>query len=54
MCGRGLLLEAVDQPAVGPQMHLFHDIFQRYQVLDVEVWLVGKVFGGGVEVDVET
>ena len=49
----GLLLKAVDEPAVRPQRHFFHDIFEGDEVFDVEVGLVGEVFGGGVEVDVE-
>jgi hypothetical protein len=46
-------LEAVDEAAVGPEGHFFHDIFQADEVFDVEVGLEGEGLGGGVEVYVE-
>ena len=52
-CLLAYLLEAVDQPAVRPQRHFFHDVFERDEVFDVQVRLVGKVFRGRIEVDVE-
>jgi hypothetical protein len=47
-------LEAVYQAAVGAKAHFFHDIFEADQVFNVEVRLKCEVFGGGVEVYVET
>lgn len=47
------VLEAVDEPAVGAQPYLFHDVLERDEVFDVDVGLVGEIFGRRVEVDVE-
>ncbi|KAB8345952.1 hypothetical protein FH972_023004 [Carpinus fangiana] len=46
-------LEAVDQAAVGAKVHLLHDILERDQVLDIDVRLVGKLRGRGVQVHVK-
>ncbi len=46
-------LEAIDQAAIGAETHLFHDILEADEVLDVEIGLKGKLFSGRVEVDVE-
>jgi len=45
--------EAVDQAAVGAEAHFLHDIFEGDEIFDVKIGLVGEVFGGGVEIDVE-
>jgi len=47
------VLEAVDEAAVGAQPYLIHDVGERDEVFDVDVGLVGEVFGRRVEVDVE-
>ena len=47
-------LKAVDQPPVGSQALLLHDIFEGDELLDVEVRFIGKVLSGRVKVDVET
>jgi len=47
------VLEAVDEAAVGAQPYLVHDVGERDEVFDVDVGLVGEVFGRRVEVDVE-
>lgn len=49
-----VVLEAVDESAVRTEPYLFHDIFERDEIFDVDVGLVGEIFGGRVEVDVET
>lgn len=46
-------LEAVDEPAVGAEPHLLHDVLERDEVLDVEVGRVLERLGRRVEVDVE-
>lgn len=45
--------EAVYQTTVRAETHLFHNIFKGDQFLDVEIGLMGKFFGRGVEIDVE-
>ena len=47
-------LETVDQTAVGSQSHFGHDVLERDEVFDVEVGLVRELFGGRVQVDIET
>lgn len=46
-------LEAVDQPAVGAETHLLHDVLEGDEVLDVEVRRVLERLGRRVQVDVE-
>jgi hypothetical protein len=46
--------KAIDQAAVRPKGHFFHNIFEADEVFDVEIWLVGEVVGCWVKVDVET
>jgi len=48
-----VVLEAVDQPAIRTKPYLLHDVFERNEIFDVDVGLVGEVLGGRVEVDVE-
>jgi len=48
------MLETIYQPAIRSQAHFFHNILERYELFDVQVWLIGKVFGCWVEVDIET
>ena len=47
------VLEAVDEPAVRTQPYLFHDVFERDEIFDVDVGLIDEIFGRRVEVDVE-
>ena len=46
--------EAINQAAVRPKGHFFHDIFEADEVFDIEIWLVGEVVSCWVKVDVET
>lgn len=46
-------LEAVDEPAIGPEANLFHSIFERDELFDVEIGLVLKGLGSWIEVDVK-
>jgi hypothetical protein len=45
--------EAVDEAAVGAESHFFHDIGEGDKIFDIEVRLMGEVFSGRVEVDIE-
>lgn len=46
-------LKAIDQSPIRSQSHLLHGILERYELLDVEVWCIGKVLSGRVKINIE-
>ncbi|KAI6761848.1 hypothetical protein HG531_002401 [Fusarium graminearum] len=46
-------LEAIDETAIRPEANFFHGIFERDELLDVEVGLMFERLGSGIEVDVK-
>jgi len=53
MTWRDHLLEAVDQSAIRAQANFLHDIFQGDEILDIQVWLIDKIFRRRIKIYVE-